>query len=70
MPGSGSRNAPIGWPLFAHISPLGLENHEFFGAIGYFYDDFRQVADEEVIAMLAQFPIRALVAKPETWKSA
>jgi predicted phosphoribosyltransferase len=41
-----------------------LEDHEFFGAIGYFYDDFRQVADEEVIAMLAQFPVGALVAKP------
>lgn len=27
-----------------------------FGAVGYFYDDFRQVGDEEVIATLAKFP--------------
>jgi putative phosphoribosyl transferase len=28
-----------------------------FGAVGYFYDDFRQVSDEEVIAALAKFPV-------------
>ncbi len=28
-----------------------------FGAVGYFYDDFRQVSDEEVVAALAKFPI-------------
>jgi len=27
-----------------------------FGAIGYFYDDFRQIDDEEVIATLKRFP--------------
>ena len=30
-----------------------LENYETFGAIGAFYDDFRQIADDEVIALLA-----------------
>jgi putative phosphoribosyl transferase len=29
-----------------------LEAHEVFGAIGYFYADFRQVSDEEVIDIL------------------
>ena len=29
-----------------------LEDHEFFGAIGFYYRDFRQVSDEEVIEML------------------
>jgi putative phosphoribosyl transferase len=33
-----------------------LETPEFFGAIGYFYDDFRQVSDREVIAILKRFP--------------
>jgi putative phosphoribosyl transferase len=33
-----------------------LEDHEFFGAIGFYYGDFRQVSDEEVIATLARFP--------------
>ncbi len=33
-----------------------IEDHEIFGAIGYFYDDFRQTTDEEVIAILARFP--------------
>jgi putative phosphoribosyl transferase len=41
-----------------------LEDHEFFGAIGHFYADFRQVSDEEVIATLARFPVEALAAKP------
>jgi predicted phosphoribosyltransferase len=35
-----------------------LEDHEPFGAIGYFYYDFRQVSDEEVIETLARFPAR------------
>jgi predicted phosphoribosyltransferase len=35
-----------------------LEDHEFFGAIGFYYSDFRQVSDEEVIEMLARFPAR------------
>ena len=32
-----------------------LEDYEFFGAIGAYYADFSQVADEEVIALLARF---------------
>ena len=35
-----------------------LETPELFGAIGYFYRDFRQVSDEEVIAILKRFPAR------------
>jgi len=34
-----------------------LEQHEMFGAIGYYYADFRQVSDEEVVALLAQHPV-------------
>jgi putative phosphoribosyl transferase len=33
-----------------------LETPELFGAIGYFYRDFRQVSDEEVVAILKRFP--------------
>ncbi len=33
-----------------------LEDHTFFSAIGLYYYDFRQVSDEEVIALLAKFP--------------
>jgi predicted phosphoribosyltransferase len=33
-----------------------LEEHTFFGAIGYYYSDFRQVSDEEVIDTLKRFP--------------
>jgi putative phosphoribosyl transferase len=35
-----------------------LEDHELFGAIGLYYRDFRQVSDEEVIELLARFPVR------------
>jgi predicted phosphoribosyltransferase len=35
-----------------------LEDHEIFGAIGYFYSDFHQISDQEVIAILARFPPR------------
>lgn len=35
-----------------------LENNENFGAIGYYYSDFRQVSDEEVIETLARFPVQ------------
>ena len=35
-----------------------LEDHEFFGAIGAYYANFNQVADEEVIEMLKRFPAR------------
>ena len=37
-----------------------LEDHDLFGAIGYYYGDFRQVSDEEVIEMLKRF-----LPKPE-----
>jgi predicted phosphoribosyltransferase len=32
-----------------------LEDHELFGAIGYYYRDFRQISDREVIDALARF---------------
>jgi predicted phosphoribosyltransferase len=33
-----------------------LDDHDFFGAIGFYYRDFRQITDEEVVATLARFP--------------
>ncbi len=33
-----------------------LEDHRYFGAIGLYYSDFRQVSDEEVKEILARFP--------------
>jgi putative phosphoribosyl transferase len=33
-----------------------LEDHELFGAIGFYYRDFGQVSDEEVIEILERFP--------------
>jgi putative phosphoribosyl transferase len=35
-----------------------LESHRHFRAIGYYYADFGQIADEEVIAILAELPGR------------
>lgn len=35
-----------------------LEDHESLGAIGFYYRDFRQVSDEEVIETLARFPLQ------------
>jgi predicted phosphoribosyltransferase len=35
-----------------------LEDHEGFGAIGFYYSDFRQVSDQEVMDSLARFPAR------------
>lgn len=35
-----------------------LKQHELFGAIGYYYQDFSQVSDEAVGALLARFPVR------------
>lgn len=32
-----------------------LEDHELFGAIGYYYGDFHQISDHEVITTLARF---------------
>jgi predicted phosphoribosyltransferase len=37
-----------------------LEAHEHFGAIGFYYADFRQISDEEVIDTLARFPAARL----------
>lgn len=34
-----------------------LESHDVFDAIGVYYADFRQVSDEEVIALLKRFPL-------------
>ena len=36
-----------------------LEDHEFFGAIGYYYRDFRQISDEEVVKILERFPVKS-----------
>jgi putative phosphoribosyl transferase len=35
-----------------------LEDYEDFGAIGFYYSDFRQISDQEVIDTLARFPAR------------
>ncbi len=35
-----------------------LEDYSDFGAIGFYYSDFRQVSDEEVTEMLGHFPVR------------
>ena len=32
-----------------------LEAHEFLGAIGFYYSDFRQTSDEEVIKAIARY---------------
>ncbi len=43
-----------------------LEDYAEFGAIGFFYDDFRQLSDEDVIALLAGHPaaVRAKADEP------
>jgi putative phosphoribosyl transferase len=41
-----------------------LETPEMFGAIGYFYGDFRQVSDQEVVAILKRFPARRPASAP------
>jgi putative phosphoribosyl transferase len=38
-----------------------LDTPEELGAIGYFYNDFHQVGDEEVIATLKRFPAKKIV---------
>lgn len=35
-----------------------VEDHRMFGAIGFYYSDFRQISDEEVIEILKRFPAR------------
>ena len=32
-----------------------LEHHDMFGALGHYYSDFRQIADSEVIEILARY---------------
>jgi putative phosphoribosyl transferase len=41
-----------------------LEDHEMFGAIGYYYSDFRQTSDQEVIDTLARFAQAATQETP------
>ncbi len=41
-----------------------LETPELFGAIGYFYRDFRQVSDQEVVAILNRFPAKRPASAP------
>jgi putative phosphoribosyl transferase len=41
-----------------------LEDHEMFGAIGYYYSDFRQISDQEVIDTLARFAQAPTQAAP------
>ena len=41
-----------------------LEDYENFGAIGYFYSDFRQTSDQEVIDTLARFAQAATQETP------
>lgn len=36
-----------------------LEDHRSFGAIGFYYADFRQLSDGEVKDIVARFPVRA-----------
>ncbi len=40
-----------------------LESHTAFGAIGYYYLNFDQVSDEEVVAILAKCPARSGLEK-------
>ncbi|MBR0766577.1 phosphoribosyltransferase [Bradyrhizobium japonicum] len=39
-----------------------LDTPQDFGAIGYYYRDFRQVGDDEVIAILKRFPAKKMAA--------
>ncbi|WP_119422744.1 phosphoribosyltransferase [Desertibaculum subflavum] len=39
-----------------------LEDYDSFGAIGFYYGDFRQVSDDEVLAILARFAPGAQLA--------
>jgi putative phosphoribosyl transferase len=41
-----------------------LEDHEDFGAIGFFYSDFRQISDTEVIDLLARHPNKSSERQP------
>src|SRR5512147_1571074 len=41
-----------------------LAQPSFFGAIGYFYRDFHQLSDDEVIALMRQAPLAASTTTP------
>ncbi len=41
-----------------------LAQPSFFGAIGYFYRDFHQLSDDEVITLMRQAPLAARAATP------
>lgn len=41
-----------------------LETPELSGAIGYFYRDFWQVSDQEVVAILKRFPVKRPASIP------
>lgn len=43
-----------------------LEDYEQFGAIGFFYSDFRQVSDSEVTKILAEHPIKSETASHQS----
>ena len=53
-----------GHPGWAAVAGLSLEDYEFLGAIGFYYRNFNQVADEEVIEMLKRFPVTKLEQAP------
>ena len=36
-----------------------LEDHAYFGAIGFYYADFRQLSDQQVKDIVGRFPVRA-----------
>ena len=42
-----------------------LEDYELFGAIGFYYSDFRQISDEEVIEILGRFPVPHPTESPQ-----
>lgn len=41
-----------------------LEDYGNFGSIGAYYDDFRQLSDAEVVAILARFPVERFPTGP------
>jgi predicted phosphoribosyltransferase len=41
-----------------------LEDYADFGAIGFYYSDFRQLADDEVFEMLRRFRAPAQARQP------
>lgn len=43
-----------------------VESHEPFGAIGFFYHDFHQLEDDDVIEILSRFPPKQLMSSPAT----